>query len=124
MSEIEESLQQLFGDTTDAKEQLNRLKEQVADIDPLNEPISTNAMKMENPQEDIIVEEQPEVEQIEETVPEEELISSQNSNRALPDELASVEGVPISTHNHVEEEPEQIDTISTHNSSQFVQEDL
>lgn len=126
----------LFGELTDGKIQFQQLQDQ---IDPNNEQISSHSMNDKTLMATI-------KEKIE--GPKEDFISTTNSDRALPDELAQQEGVPItkstdgihdadhtdneeliSTHNSeraIADKPlasqDEISVISTHNSSKFVDE--
>ena len=146
----EKALDMLFGEKTDAKNQLLDLKDVLT---PEDQPISTHSMN-EKTVLDTVKER---IEEFKEhnnlTIdPHDELICNTNSDNALPDELSKQDGVPISTsvtdginvgdetnneelissHNSeraIEDKPittntEEISVISTVNSSKFVDESL
>lgn len=152
MSEKEDALDILFGENTDAKKTLQDLREEIKNEEHgFDEQISTHSMNKKTVI-DVVkekVEEFKEYNGLTED-PNNELISTKNSDNALPDELSKEEGVPItevtegihladntdnteliSSHNSeraLDEKPitqtEEITVISTHNSSKFVDESL
>lgn len=111
--ENEKELDLLFNNTIE--ERLIELKE-VADPD--NEQISTHSMNEKT----IIDNIKERVEEFKEYngLVKEELISSKNSQNALPDELCKEEGVPISTQVtegiHDADKTDNEELISSHNS--------
>lgn len=144
----EDALDLLFGENTNAKESLNELKEQIKDEEHgFNEQISTHSMN-EKSVIDVVKEK---VEEFKEyngltTDPNDKLISTKNSDNALPDELAKQDGVLISSSNsdralpdelskedgipitkvtegiHVADNTDNTELISTHNSERAMDE--
>lgn len=122
MTDDKAALDLLFGEATTAKQSFDELKLQT---DPEYEPISEKTLEDKTVIETI----QEKIEQFKEhnglsEDPEEQLISNKNSERALPDELSSQDGVPISTAAtegiHVADE--NVELISTHNSERALPE--
>lgn len=118
---MEKELDILFGDATLAKENFKNLK---TEADPSYEQISTHSMNDKSLIETI----KERVEEFKEfnSDGKEELIAQNNSDNALPDELSTQEGVPISTVTtdgiHVADETENQELISTHNSERALDE--
>lgn len=115
----EQALDVLFGETTDAKQELKNLQTTITNED---EQISTHSMNDKT----IIDTVKQRVEEFKEhnnltTDPHDELISNKNSDNALPDELSTQEGVPICNDStdgiHSGDETENEELISSHNSS-------
>lgn len=118
---MDKELDILFGEGSLVKDNLKGLKIQA---DPDYEQISTHSMNdkslMDNIKERVEEFKEHNFEQ------KEELISNKNSNNALPDELSTQEGTPISTTStdgiHTADETENEELISTHNSDSVLDE--
>lgn len=97
-----EELDLLFGELTDAKKTFEELK---IVSDPNNNAIADNSIK------DKV---------------EADLISTKNSDNALPNELSKQDDVPISTEItdgiHHDDETDNTELISTHNSDRAIAE--
>lgn len=97
-----EELDLLFGEVTDAKKTFEELK---VVSDPNNNAIADNSIK------DKV---------------EADLISTKNSDNALPNELSKQDDVPISTETtdgiHHHDETDNTELISTHNSDRAIAE--
>ena len=120
----EKALDMLFGEKTDAKNQLSDLKDVLT---PEDQPISTHSMN-EKTVLDTVKER---IEEFKEynnltTDPHDELICNTNSDNALPDELSKQDGVPISTSVtdgiHVGDETNNEELISSHNSERAIED--
>ena len=120
----EKALDMLFGEKTDAKNQLSDLKDVLT---PKDEPISTHSMN-EKTVLDTVKER---IEEFKEhnnlTIdPHDELICNTNSDNALPDELSKQDGVPISTSVtdgiHVGDETNNEELISSHTSERAIED--
>ena len=120
----EQALDMLFGEKTDAKNQLLDLKDVLT---PEDQPISTHSMN-EKTVLDTVKER---IEEFKEhnnlTIdPHDELICNTNSDNALPDELCKQDGVPISTSVtdgiHVGDETNNEELISSHNSERAIED--
>lgn len=148
MEENKEALDILFGENTDAKNTLQDLQNQIYNEETgFDKQISTHSMNDKT----IVEKVKEKVEEFKEhnnlvTDPNDELISTKNSDNALPDDLAKEEGVLISSSNsdralpdelskedgvpitkvtegiHVADNTDNTELISTHNSNRALDE--
>ena len=120
----EKALDMLFGEKTDAKNQLLDLKDVLT---PEDQPISTHSMN-EKTVLDTVKERIEEFKEYNNLTidPHDELICNINSDNALPDELSKQDGVPISTSVtdgiHVGDETNNEELISSHNSERAIED--